>query len=658
MRAGHGVERLDVVVGEAMGGYADRTEGITGTLDPLEVHAVTFTDGGHRFVLIVADLVCVNTDVVERIRVAVRDLGVDSCWVAATHTHASPEAGCVPGGAPTPASLAERLVGASLQAVRAALADERDARLHTIRANVPNLGGRRVLPDRHAADLPVDALVVSSPAGETVGVIVVSPVHPTVLPAGNSGAGADLTGGIRRALQAGDRWIVAATGAAGDISTRNTRRARDRAEIDRLGMLVAERLPIAAPPPGEPGEASVLAPASVRVELAPKRPEEFAAASAAAADAQGAGERHRSVVHQGRRIARDLQAQGRTRPYEIEVQAIRLGDVTLVAVPGELFLDLGEAVRAASPAHGSPVVVLGYTNGYLGYLPSRGTPATYETLVSPVAEGSGERVVAAAVHAVETSGRNGHPMGESQFAARAGSLVDQVLTTQMTAIHQAAELVADSIAAGGVLQAFATGHSRAVALELTGRAGGLAAVSMLAVKDLVMFGGVDPALILDPTYERTPGLAERIYTLARPEPADVFLIVSNSGINAAVVEMAKLARGNGHRVIALTSLEHTRSSFARKAGGPRLADLADVVIDNCAPAGDAAVELSPGTRIGAVSSFTGVLIAQVLAELVCRRLLERRVDIPVFVSANLASGDDHNAALYERYRERVRPLEP
>ncbi|MGP3931695.1 sugar isomerase domain-containing protein [Nonomuraea sp. KM88] len=657
MRAGHGAERLDVVVGEAMGGYADRTEGITATLDPLEVHAVTFTDGGHRFALIVADLVCVNTDVVERIRAAVGDLGVDSCWVAATHTHASPEAGCVPGGAPTPASLAERLVRASLQAVRAALADERDARLHTVRADVPNLGGRRAFPDRHAADLPVDALVVSSPAGETVGVIVVSPVHPTVLPAGNSGAGADLTGGIRRALQAGDRWIVVATGAAGDISTRHTRQARDRAEIDRLGMLVAERLPVAAPPTGEPGEAPVLAPASVRVELAPKRPEEFAAAIAAAADAQGAGERHRSVVHQGRRIARDLQSQGRTRPYEIEVQAIRLGDVTLVAVPGELFLDLGEAVRAEFPAHASPVV-LGYANGYLGYLPSRGTPATYETLVSPVAEGSGERVVAAAVHAVETSGRKGRSMAESQFAARAGSLVEQVLTTQMTAIHQAAELVAGSMAAGGVLQAFATGHSRAVALELTGRAGGLAAVSMLAVKDLVMFGGVDPALILDPTYERTPGLAERIYTLARPEPADVFLIVSNSGLNAAVVEMAKLARGNGHRVIALTSLEHTRSSFARKAGGARLADLADVVIDNCAPAGDATVELGPGARVGAVSSFTGVLIAQVLAELVCRKLLERGAELPVFVSANLASGDDHNAALYERYRERVRPLEP
>ncbi|WP_226900041.1 sugar isomerase domain-containing protein [Nonomuraea phyllanthi] len=667
MRAGHGVEPLDVVPGEAMGGYADRTAGVSGTLDPLEVHAVTFAGDGHRFALVVADLVCVNADVAARIRAAVRDLGVDSCWVAATHTHASPEAGCAPGGAPTPASLAERLVLASARAVRAALADERDARLHAVRVHVPGLGDRRALPDPQAVDLPVDALVVSSGAGEVVGVVAVSPVHPTVLPETNREVSADLTGGIRRALQGGDRWVVVATGAAGDISTRHTRRARDRAEIDRLGATVAEHLPLTAPPQDglerpsvvAPASArprpSVLAPASARVRLDPKRPEDLAAALAEAADARDAGERHRSVLRQGRAIARDLRSRGRTQPYEIEVEAVRLGDVTLVAVPGELFLDLGEAVRARSAPDGSPVIVLGYTNGYLGYLPSRGTPTSYETLVSPVAEGSGERVVEAAVEAVAASAR---PMAESRFAAGAGALVDRVLATQMPAIRRAAGLVADALAAGGVLQTFATGHSRAVALELTGRAGGLAAVSMLAVKDLVMFGGVDPALVLDPTYERTPGLAERIYALAEPDPADVFLIVSNSGINAAIVEMAQLARANGHRVIALTSLDHTRSSSARSVGGPHLADLADVVIDNCAPAGDATIELAPGTRIGAVSSFTGVLIAQVLAELVCRALLERGADLPVFVSANLASGDRHNAALYERYRGRVRPLEP
>jgi uncharacterized phosphosugar-binding protein len=249
-------------------------------------------------------------------------------------------------------------------------------------------------------------------------------------------------------------------------------------------------------------------------------------------------------------------------------------------------------------------------------------------------------------------------MTASEFAAQAPALMSRVLDTQMPAIQEAAALVADSLAAGGVLQSFATGHSRVVALELTGRAGGLAPAGMLSVKDLVMFGGVDPKEILDPTYERVPGLAERIYELARPHPSDPFLIVSNSGVNAAIVEMAHLAHERGHRVVAITSLAHTRSPSARHTAGPHLADLADIVIDNLAPAGDASVELAPGIRVGAVSSLTGVLIAQVLTELVCRRLLDRGAEVPVFVSANLAAGDKDNATLWERYRSRVRSVEP
>jgi uncharacterized phosphosugar-binding protein len=122
--------------------------------------------------------------------------------------------------------------------------------------------------------------------------------------------------------------------------------------------------------------------------------------------------------------------------------------------------------------------------------------------------------------------------------------------------------------------------------------------------------------------------------------------------------MAQLSRSRGHRVIAITSLAHTRSPEARDTDGPHLADLADVVIDNRAPAGDASVDVTAEIRIGAVSSFTGVLIAQVLTELICRRLHETRRDLPVFVSANLAHGDAHNATLHERYGGRVRPIEP
>jgi uncharacterized phosphosugar-binding protein len=183
--------------------------------------------------------------------------------------------------------------------------------------------------------------------------------------------------------------------------------------------------------------------------------------------------------------------------------------------------------------------------------------------------------------------------------------LEQILATQLGAIESAATLVADAIAA-------------------------------------VMFGGAEPGPILDPTYERESGLAERIYA---PATQDAFLIVSNSGINAAVVEMATLARERAHSIIAVTSLAHTRSAGARTTGGPHLADLPDVVIDNHGPAGDAALEIIPGIRIGAVSSFTGVLIAQLLTELVCRRLLGRGINPPVHISANLAWGDAHNAAL-------------
>jgi uncharacterized phosphosugar-binding protein len=249
-------------------------------------------------------------------------------------------------------------------------------------------------------------------------------------------------------------------------------------------------------------------------------------------------------------------------------------------------------------------------------------------------------------------------VSESTYGNIARQAIDRLLVSQATAMEAAAEIVAAAIGAGGVLQAFGTGHSRIVTLELAARAGGLAAVSMLAVKDLVMFGGADPASVLDPKYERERGLAERIYALAGCRRDDAFFIVSNSGINAAVVEMAVLAREKGHPVIAVTSLAHTNSPEARRPQGPHLADLSDVVIDNGAPAGDAALEVKPGMRIGAISSLTGVVIAQILTELVCRKLIDRGLEPPVHISANLATGDAHNLALQQRYGARVRPIEP
>jgi uncharacterized phosphosugar-binding protein len=245
-----------------------------------------------------------------------------------------------------------------------------------------------------------------------------------------------------------------------------------------------------------------------------------------------------------------------------------------------------------------------------------------------------------------------------RYPAVARAALDHIEATQLDNIHAAARIVVDAFSTGGILQAYGTGHSRIVTLELAGRAGGLANVGMLAVKDLVMFGGAAPKEILDPTHERDSGLARRIYDLALPQPQDVFLIVSNSGINGSVVEMARLARAREHPIIAITSVRHTASVPSRDQHGGRLIDLADIVIDNNAPPGDAAIQLRPGMAIGAISSLTGVYIAQLLTERICRLMLTDKVDPPIHLSANLPNGDAHNAALYERYRKRVRTIEP
>ncbi|MET7332757.1 SIS domain-containing protein [Nonomuraea sp. NPDC005650] len=239
---------------------------------------------------------------------------------------------------------------------------------------------------------------------------------------------------------------------------------------------------------------------------------------------------------------------------------------------------------------------------------------------------------------------------QSAYARTAASAVDRLLTAERDAIGRAGELVFASLRAGGVLQAFGTGHSRSVALELTGRAGGLVPANQLGIRDVAYYGDASPGDILDPKIEREPGLAARIWELADIRPEDVFVIISNSGANAAIVEMARLAVRHGHQVIAITSRAHT----AEMAVEERLADLAHVVVDNGAPYGDAALPLPGGGSACGVSTLTGVLAAQLLVAEVVGRFLAAGEPPPVFKSANTPGGDAHNARLLDRYGPRVR----
>lgn len=231
--------------------------------------------------------------------------------------------------------------------------------------------------------------------------------------------------------------------------------------------------------------------------------------------------------------------------------------------------------------------------------------------------------------------------------------IDRVASSQQEAVQRAADLIAAALRADGVVHAFGTGHSEALAMEIAGRAGGLVPTNRIALRDVVLYGGA-PASMLGPTLERDPAVAQRLYDLVPAQPQDVFVLASNSGVNGAVVEFATLVKQRGHGLIAIMSTQHSARVDSRHPSGGKLADFADVVLDNGAPYGDATLPLPGGGAVGAVSSITAALLAQQIVVEVVRRLVEAGETPPVYLSANIPAGDAHNDALEARYAGRIR----
>jgi uncharacterized phosphosugar-binding protein len=246
------------------------------------------------------------------------------------------------------------------------------------------------------------------------------------------------------------------------------------------------------------------------------------------------------------------------------------------------------------------------------------------------------------------------PVTGAAVYAEIRTTLDRIEQGQAGPVARAADLVADSLAAGGVLHVFGTGHSEALAMELTGRAGGLVPTNKLALRDAVLLGGLPAEALADPRAERDPELARKVWDLAPIRPGDVILIASQSGGNGSTVEMAMIAKSEGHTVIALTSLEHSKAITSRHPSGKRLFELADVVIDNGAPHGDAFLPMPDGGSVCAISSIANAAIAQALVAEVTSRLIERGVEPPVYLSANVAGGDAQNDAWEARYAGRIR----
>lgn len=184
------------------------------------------------------------------------------------------------------------------------------------------------------------------------------------------------------------------------------------------------------------------------------------------------------------------------------------------------------------------------------------------------------------------------------------------------------------------MHAFGTGHSSLLAQELFYRAGGLVAINPILDPRL----GFERGAIESTEFERDLNAAGDLAATVGFRSGDAGIVISNSGRNALPVEMALRMKTAGMAVIALTNLEQSKASSSHHPSAKRLFEIADVVLDNHCPPGDAAIEIAGIPHpLGPVSTIVGAAILHAVIIEAASRLAEKNTPPATFVSANTGS---------------------
>ncbi len=229
-------------------------------------------------------------------------------------------------------------------------------------------------------------------------------------------------------------------------------------------------------------------------------------------------------------------------------------------------------------------------------------------------------------------------------------LLDRLENTQEDTLDRVCELCADKVAKGGLMYFFGTGHSHMICEEPFYRAGGLACVYPILETDLMLHEGASKSSF----YERMQDLGAAIIDNSPLGSGDVLFLISNSGRNAVIVDAALRAKQKGATTVAITSVNHSSSVSSRHAGGKRLFEVCDYVLDNGGVPGDASVTLSGLEQpIAPTSTVIDATIVNLVSIGTAQRLLARGITPPVFLSANTDKGDSANKGIIDEYKRRI-----
>ena len=426
-RAGAAAVVITPPAGIPMAGYYSE-RGAQGIHDDLYAKAIVIEQGGATAALVALDLIAAPRDLVEDARAEIdrvcRVRGA-SVMISATHSHTGPivDTKSPFGGqselvksfrAGLPAKIAEavRQAESRLESVTVSLARGRESsiafnrRFHMKDGTVgwnPGKGNPLILKPAGTIDPDVPIVFFEAAANKPVAAYVNYAVHLDNI--GQPVISADMPATLSRRLAdyKGPEMVTLFTaGCCGDVNHIDIHwkeAQRGFGNPARMGTILAGEVLRAWPrlTPLEPAPLRVKS-TTVRLPLAELKPGDVENAHATVARMKGDSSKQPPFMQMVQALKVLDVAARNGRPLEVEVQVIALGaDLAWVSLPGEVFTELGLAIKQDSPFPCTIIAEL--ANGLVGYIPSRRAypQGNYEVVSARCSAGSGERLVDAAV---------------------------------------------------------------------------------------------------------------------------------------------------------------------------------------------------------------------------------------------------------------------
>lgn len=246
-----------------------------------------------------------------------------------------------------------------------------------------------------------------------------------------------------------------------------------------------------------------------------------------------------------------------------------------------------------------------------------------------------------------------------QWLENTREIMTRIEETQMDNIRKAAELMADTIESKRWVHTFGCGHATLPIEEMYPRIGGFVGFHPMIELPLTFFTritgemGVHQFVFL----ERVEGYGKEIMKGYDFDARDIMWLFSHSGINNVNIDVALEARQRGMKVIVFGAVEAAKGRKTRHSSGKTIFELADLVVDTCAPLEDASVVLkNHHDKIGPVSTMAFVTCVWMTITTVAEILVERGVRLYIHPSHNVPGDETARQRLDEalvEYKKRI-----